>query len=906
MRCKAALLVVTATVSVGLNGQVSGQPSTGSRPATAITIQVTVVDQDGEPIRGLSPSDFAVDVGGRRRGVTAADLLESAESPAGVPEIDLLEVSSNQGDEAGPEPRLVLLLIDDDSFRPVEGEAVFSGLVSAISRLLPGEAVGVAVLSGRVPAVPFTTDRARLAETLRQLKGGQAARAGSMNLAVSEVLEITRPTSDGRMLNETVNRVCAGLASPERLAQVSVEREACRQDVIKEVRTLATELARAVQQRVGALAGQIQALSTSPGARHVLLVSAGVPLEPSAPVLAEVARAAAAGHVTLHAVQVDRRETASLVDVRASPRPVDDERVMASGLEALAHAAGGAVHRLAGDPAPVFDRVRREMSAVYRLTLEGGAGDGQGPQRLQVRVNRAGAVVRAPREVVTLEDTARLPPRERLAHALGSPLLERGLGVRLATFAFSEDPGRGHLLVSAEVDGGEGDLRGGYVVRNAGGEAIETSELGADALVLEREAPPAYVFRTSVPPGAYTVKLAVIDAHGQLGSVVRTVTVAGPPQSGLALSDLLVLPERATLERVRPSARIPQGTRQASVYFELYAEGLSSPEKAALLLEVSEAPEGPAMFGVQAAILLEPRNRRAATSGRITFSPAALPAGRYFARLLVKGSNARAVRSFTITHAGLLFAAVLPDEARMALPRFTVSGFLSLPLLRAVSARLAEHAEGNRAAQELARSLEDGRWRDAQPASGEPVVDATLRGMQLLSAGQPAEAEAAFRDALDADPEFTLALALAGGAWAAVGRDREATRSWRTALATGVDAPFLHDLVTTALLRQGDVKGAREFVTELEEIGADTTPLARERALAAAIVGDRRLAATELTAWVDAHPDDLDAAFLLLLALYELKTIEKDETVSAQFDARARRYLELNGPRAALVARWLK
>jgi tetratricopeptide (TPR) repeat protein len=905
MRYGTACLILFAMASAGVNGQQPARGSTGPGAPNAIEIQVAVVDKSGEPVRGLTSSDFAVEIAGRARPVTGVDFVEFRVG-GGSPEDERLEVSSNQMEARESESRAVLLLVDDDSFGPVEGEAVFTRLAPAVTRLFPGEAVGVAALSGRVPGVSFTRDRSRLVEALQRLKGGQAARASGMNLAVSEVLEITRPTSDGRMLNETVNRVCAGLASPERLAQVSVEREACRQDIIKEARAQAADSARAVQQRIGALAGQLEALSTLPGPKHVLLVSAGVPLEPSAPVLAEVARAAAAGRVMLHALHVDRREIPQLAEVRPSPKPVDDERLLGNGLEALAQAAGGAVHRLTGDPGPTFERVWRETSAMYRLTLKVGAGDVRGSQSLLVRVRRSGAFARAPQRVVGLEDTTGLPPRERLAHALQSPLLERGLGVRLAAFAFPEDAGRGHLLVAAEVDGAEGELRAGYVVREAGGQAIETSELGADAIVIERGAPPAYVFRTSMPPGAYTVKLAVVDMQGRLGSVVRAVTVAGPPQEGLAIGDLLVLPDGAALERVRPSARIPQGSRQASVYYELYGEGLRSPETAALLLEVSDAPEGPAMFSVPAAVLLEPRNRRVATSGRVNFSPAALPAGRYFARLLVTGSELRAVRSFTVTAAGSLLAAVLPDEARLALPRFTVSGFLSLPLLRAVSARLSEHAEGNVAAQDAARSLEDGRWRDVEPASGEPVVDATLRGLQLLSAGQPAEAEAAFRAALDADPEFTLALALAGGAWAAVGRDREATRSWRTSLATGVDAPYLHGLVTTALLRQGDVNGTHEFLQELEEIGADTTRLARDAALAAAIAGDRRQAATALAAWVDTHPNDVDAAFLLVLALYELKTIEKDAAASSQFDARATRYVEQNGPRAALVARWLK
>jgi predicted Zn-dependent protease len=183
-------------------------------------------------------------------------------------------------------------------------------------------------------------------------------------------------------------------------------------------------------------------------------------------------------------------------------------------------------------------------------------------------------------------------------------------------------------------------------------------------------------------------------------------------------------------------------------------------------------------------------------------------------------------------------------------------------------------------------------------------VDATLRGLQRLAAGDAPEAERAFREALDEDPEFTVALALAGGAWAAVGRDREASRSWRTSLATGIEAPFLNEHVTEALLRSGDVKGTREFLSELEDSGADTSSLLRARAIAAAIGGDRKQAAAALASWVDAHPDDHEASFLLVLALYELKTIDKDS--QAPFEARANQYVARGGPRTALVARWLQ
>lgn len=57
---------------------------------------------------------------------------------------------------------------------------------------------------------------------------------------------------------------------------------------------------------------------------------------------------------------------------------------------------------------------------------------------------------------------------------------------------------------------------------------------------------------------------------------------------------------------------------------------------------------------------------------------------------------------------------------------------------------------------------------------------------------------------------------------------------------------------------------------------------------------------------ITSDPDDHETPFLLVLALYELKTIEKDASANALFDARARRYVERGGPRQALVARRLK
>jgi Flp pilus assembly protein TadD len=321
-------------------------------------------------------------------------------------------------------------------------------------------------------------------------------------------------------------------------------------------------------------------------------------------------------------------------------------------------------------------------------------------------------------------------------------------------------------------------------------------------------------------------------------------------------------------------------------------------------LDVTDTPEGPAIVSSEGTIALKAKAKIARSAGQLKFSPAALPPGRYFARVKVEGSEARALRGFTVT-AGTS-AALLSDESRALVPFFNVQRFLNTPLLHAVSARFLQDAADNAAVNGVATALEDGSWRELSTVTGNRVVDSTLKGLQSLAAGQPADAERLFRDALDADPEFTIALTLVGGAWASVGREPEASRSWRTSLATGVDAPFLYPFVAESLLRMGDVKGTRDFVAEVREAGGDVSALERPRALASAIAGDRRETVAALSRWVDAHPDDQDAAFVLVLALYELKTIDKDASMLPEFQRRAKEYIDRGGPRQALVARWMK
>ncbi|HSL22036.1 MAG TPA: hypothetical protein VK886_10910 [Vicinamibacterales bacterium] len=859
-----------------------------------LAVDVSVIDRDGRPVTGLTADSFVVEIGGKRRTVARAEFIDFTVSTSAAPE--LTDFSSNQAETAVTDARTILLVVDDAAFSASEGKAVFLRLAERVERLFPRDPLGFAPLSGLGRPVEFTTDRKPVMEALRLLAGSRSPMVGGLgtvNLALAEAMDIER--GDAGAFEAAISRECSGMGA--------IEREACRNDVESQARLMAGEAEREAERTLISLSRILEGMAALPGTKYVIFVSPGVPVGQRSELATNLARSAAASGVILHAFYVPRNE----MDVsrqRISPRAWEDARVEADGLELAVGSAGGALHRIIGDPGGAVERVRREMAGVYRLGVELDAIDADGRARsIDVRVNRSGVTVRAHRQIIPPASSGRLGPSERLKRALSSPLLERDIPVRLGTYSYLDERGRGSVIVSAEADTVPKGLRVAYAILDRRGMPEQGGELGPDAVYAEKDAPPLIMFRAAVAQGEHTVKLALVDAEGRTASAMRPLVVnAGVPKT-FALGDLVILPAGVTSVRPRPAARIAQGSRQAQVYFEAYA-GTAPAGKTPIVLEIADSPEGPALVSARSAIAMKTQGALARAAGQMRFSPAALPPGRYFARLSVEGTEVRAARGFTVVAGSS--AALLSDESRALVPLFSVGQFLSGPLLAAVSERIERDAAENTGAKEVARALGDGSWRDLAPSTGNAVADATLRGLQALAAGQAADAERSFREALDQDPEFTLALALAGGAWASVGRDREASRSWRTSLATGIDAPYLHGLVADALLRSGDVKGTREFLAELQESGGDVTPLARARAFAAAISGNRREAVAALDGWLQAHPEDQEALFLLVLALYELKTIDKDAAAAATFEVRAKEYVDRGGPRRALVARWLK
>ncbi|MBM3306819.1 MAG: tetratricopeptide repeat protein [Candidatus Eisenbacteria bacterium] len=73
--------------------------------------------------------------------------------------------------------------------------------------------------------------------------------------------------------------------------------------------------------------------------------------------------------------------------------------------------------------------------------------------------------------------------------------------------------------------------------------------------------------------------------------------------------------------------------------------------------------------------------------------------------------------------------------------------------------------------------------RRSAPEAGSPATAAMSEGLSLMQRGDIAGSAAAFRRAIEADPEYAPAYLAAGGAYVRLGRATEAARSFRRALA---------------------------------------------------------------------------------------------------------------------------
>jgi VWFA-related protein len=551
----AALLALVASRTLTLEGQ--DQPVFRSG-VDLVTVDVSVVGPDGRPVEGLTAERFQVVVDGIPRRVLSAVYVPHKSAAPRAAAGPSPHFTSNEEIEPG---RLLLIAVDQQHIRRVEGLAALRAAAEFVDQLDPSDRVAAAPLD-HIGPIQFTNHHAGVKNYLQTLVGTASSLRGQFNLGLTEALAI----GDGQRtwLDRAVLRECgqplSRFESTARAAEAEGFRDPCPVQVEQESRALAQEVRANSRTSLNQLTGLIARLAEIDGPKTLVLVSEGLVAEPQLIDLTSLGAAAQAARVTIYVLQLEQPIFDASESI-VSPTLSQDLQVKGDGLARLAGAARGAHFRLVGADSHPFQRILRELSGYYLLAFEATPADRDGrTRRIDISVAGRGAIVRARPAFRTPADPAK--NEEQIIRLLRNPRVATELPVRATTHVFRE-PGdhRLRVVISGEAEGGSSDeVTFGYVL---------VDEAGVIAASGRDPAPDGrFSQAVAVPDGRYLLKVAAVDSTGRVGSVERRFAARLSGTSAVGISDL-ALTETAPGQPLRPVVARTVGDRLGAV-LELY------------------------------------------------------------------------------------------------------------------------------------------------------------------------------------------------------------------------------------------------------------------------------------------------------------------------------------------------
>ena len=160
------------------------------------------------------------------------------------------------------------------------------------------------------------------------------------------------------------------------------------------------------------------------------------------------------------------------------------------------------------------------------------------------------------------------------------------------------------------------------------------------------------------------------------------------------------------------------------------------------------------------------------------------------------------------------------------------------------------------------------RFARTYPKSALPAFD---KGVQFLSNGAYADAEATFKSAIDPDTDSSALIAYLAAVFAAAGNDTEAAGAWQTALIDGSENPQVYEWLVGSLIRTRDLATARSMLEEADSKWPSDTRFARPMALVYATLGQGVQAVRSLERHLAEHKDDVEALFMGVEWIYQLR-----------------------------------
>lgn len=904
-------LLAMAAAAATLSAQTPPPSQPTFRAATElIAIDATVVDERGQPVGDLLPDDFALTIDGRPRRVVSAQFIR--QDPPGPPPTlagRRLPFTTNESAVGG---RLILLVFD------LEGIGIGGGRGAAVAagrfldQLTPADRVGLLAFPNGAN-VDFTTDRDQIRKALMRVVGrGTVFSAGTYNIGVREAFDIDR--GDSISTERVYRRECAN-ETTEQGVQI------CETSVQSQARGIALEHRQRATTSVQTLRGLLLALAKIDAPKTVVWISEGLSVEENRVEFGGMATLAAAARTTIYSLHLDQSVIADASRSTLSPTLVEDRQLAIDGLATIAGITRGAMFTSIGTGSNVFERIAKEMTAYYLISAEAEAGDRDGKShRIRVNVARRNVNVRARREFTMKKEPAVPPsPEQRLVGILQQPLLATELPVKVATYNLRK-PGSQTVKVVVTTEFGRNAVEGeqasiGYLVLDDKGKVI-TSAITQNKAMPVRSGTPGPLqatFLVDVPPGGYTLRLAVLDASGRSGSVEHRLDAAVTAAGGLELADLLLAPATAgSAAAVRLVADPTVEHEPFGAYLEVYPRSTDAIRQTSVVVEVAESDDAPAIGLVRAQ--LGETSEKGRYIAQAILPLALVPPGEYIARAVVTSGNDRAVqaRPFRLLRAvpaGDMFRAELAARVGAFTTAQAVTPALLGPAIDAARA-LSDPAPGEdavRVAAEVSEGRLDALDRFAA-GSDASLLAVFLKGLSYYRAAKYEDAAREFRASIRLSSEFLPGIFYLGACYASGGRGREAVGAWQTSLIGDDSRPEVFELLADGFLRLGDTDAAIGAIEEAATKWPDDPRFLMRAVLALAAQDKPGDALQRLLPWLDRQPGDepaLDLAIRLALADLATRQDASDAAAVDQLQKLVERYRAASRPVPAVATRWL-
>jgi VWFA-related protein len=634
--CIAAIaFTVVATTAPGLAQAPAPVPPQFRAGVDIVVVEATVHDRHGAIAEGLGPADFKVEIDGRQRDVASADLVRyGGGAPGAVAPATDPDVVTNR---PAVTARTVLVVIDHASLR-IEGQGLIEAASRWVGTLGAMDRVGLMVLPLPGLNIEFTTDHARIRQALATVRPLARPMPPFSQRQVSPY-EAIRITEDDEFIRQQVfARECRG---PD---------PACTGEIVTRARSMRMDAEAVVIPLLRSLRAVTKAMAVLPGPKHVVLLSSGwLMTERDAAIeIAAVAADAALSKVTVHTfISDDLATTAS--QRLPSPTPHQDRNLLASTIEMMSGMTGGRAVRLAVKGDLAFASLTAGLGGYYRLGVRAKPEDLDGkPHQITLKVTRPGARLAGHRRVLAATakpPSAPLDPAKALRAALESPAPAVGVELTATSYVLhGTDAGSRTLRVVVAGDvahGSAGPATAVAALFTLDGRAVTATEA---PIVLSEGGAAPIALSLSAPPGTYTLRFAVRDVDGHLGSVERLVDARWKQAGSVETPGLVVMragagPDasprplvHAVTAAERLIAQVPYRSasgEKPQIVFEVVREGGGAP--------VSQHPArlGVASGGASAAEALVP--------------VASLAPGRYVLRATIRpGDAAPLTRSFVV------------------------------------------------------------------------------------------------------------------------------------------------------------------------------------------------------------------------------------------------------------------